>query len=272
MASHTIVYDQRGKGVGMDFKGSDAELSQTIDTVSSGAPVVVVPGGTLSSGVTTGGWDVRAYASYYLRVFATSVVAATAFNTVQVALRWRAFIAGETLYQDFAEWYADSASGAFAFTAGSFLELQDTMHGPVMEFVITNNGVDNLNISYNFIGTNRQLAGPDFRQSGSVGGVIAKKNGSLAAATTTTLPASFAYGPCMVKMTSGVSAAALVMSIGFGTSIVIGANEISYTVASGVMDIRTLAFPKRSALIQLNNPGAGPVTYAFFVVQQLSPT
>lgn len=247
----------------MDFKGSNAELSQTVSIAPASAPIVLAGGAS----TLIGPFDVRTYASYYLKI-GTSAGAQPSFQTVEVQLRWRDSLTGDPLYQDFAEWFADG-TGTFAFS-GSDLEVQDSMHGPVMEFTIKNNGTAAISITYTFIGTNRQLAAPFFRQGFGIDCILAKSSGSIGAGATITVPCFFGYGPCLVKASSGASAAALGVGVGFGTAFSIGSNGITYTIPSATTTLNTIAFPKRSGVIQLNNPGAGPVTYGFFVVQQLS--
>lgn len=224
--------------------------------------LVLLPGAAQSLGV----FDVRQFASYYLKIFTTTGIPATAFNSANVSLTWRStnVLTNNGVFQDFYEWWSDSPGpGAFTTSLG-IVEIQDTMHGPYMDVVITNNSAtDNINVSFLLMASTRILSEPFVRQQAGIDGVLLNiPTMAIGAGATQTQLAPLLYGRAFQKLQNN-GANTLTFNIYYG-SLGPPIIEEQFVIAAGTADRRDVILPKRALRVDILAPG-GASSYVIYI-------
>lgn len=255
---------------GTHFTGhASTEIVNTQSFVPLSSPVTVP---TLSQIVLTGNpnnaVDVRQYASYYIKVYATTLGSATGWNTGQLALSWYSSaskINGTLLYQDAHTWFADSPGGGF-FVAQGLLETQDTMHGPYMDIQFSNQSTtDALQVTYIVQFTTRTIPGPYTRQqsNGLQGIILNTGTVAIGAGATIRNIAGYDYGRTWLKMTAfNPSGLDFIFTYGDTT------NVDTITLAANTTDRREIVIPKKALAIDVHNGTGTGGSYALLAITQ----
>lgn len=186
----------------MNFPPSTAELVSRLDSVS----------GTnlgLNAVYTSSKYDVRQYTSYYFQMVAQATTATFA-HPVWLTLTWFDS-AGNTLYTDSViHWpTAPSILAPNLAIVGGTLQYQDVLHGPYMQFSITNNNHAVLTTyTVQLFGTTRNIPAPYYNGGGVNGDNILCQDSRTPAITTTyQLPIRGGYGPANMSISNAATAA-----------------------------------------------------------------
>lgn len=144
---------------GTHFAGKGTELALRVDGVTAS---LAAAGGEAKGPVI----DMRPWQSYYLTVTATRNGVATNYNPITARIVWFSDAAGTTpIYADVYEFWALRSAAPFQ-TFGGRLTAQDALHGPFMQVIINNLGVDVCDVNYELVGTTRNIPAPYFREIG----------------------------------------------------------------------------------------------------------
>lgn len=237
---------------GAHFRGNlTAESITSLAKIPRATPLPVIPAVPYQNGP----FDVHVFATYYLEMFAVTSGAATGYNPCKVLLSWYSTpqaLSDNLLYQDEAEWFADTNSGGFQVFHQD-LELQDQMHGPYLFIQFFNESPtnDTVNLSYNLQASSRAIGQPYWRQHDSIDGTIEfLPVTALANGQSVTIPCSFTYGRISQRIAAG--AGGLGVNISYGT---LGVAD-SFNLVANTALMKEIIVPKRALSINIFN-GSG---------------
>lgn len=234
---------------GAHFSGKPGTEVVSIIAQSSG-PNTIASGNTSVGNVI----DVRPYASYDLIVNATTIGASTGYNPIEIDLFWTTDQGAQNLmYFDFAEFFADSVSGAFVISLGA-IAMQDIMHGPYMRVNFTNNSAaDTVSVLWKLVGSTRVISEPyAVQQSGADAFLHGLNLINIGANAVISNPLAYSRGRGWIRF----STVGQPMTFNFQAGSK-GTYDFVQVAAGGVFK-GEIVMPKRALnIVVANGPGAG---------------
>lgn len=241
---------------GTHFQGHLAtEITSTLVDNHKGADQIILSGATVNSQI----FDVRQFQSYYFTVTMHAGPAVTNYDQVIVDFYWTSdasqnpFPLGPVTYPDQYAFWADSA-GVPAVALGP-ARMQDTMHGPYMQFAITNNGPDTIHGTWSLLASSRPLPGPYVRQGNAPDGVLVSDMSNIPGGGTLTLPLPLAYGEIDWWLFNQ-GAAAMTPQLDYQLP---GIDDVAPPVPANTLQSFRFIMPKRGALLHINGTAGQPV-------------